>query len=208
MTGTIPSGASRQTPGIKPGPLAWPGYRQSLFLEFLPGILHVREGLELHVGELAADPLHLAHVLVLDDVARLRVDRDRPARAVCVLVLPDQSHGAVGVDLAFLFADDVVDRVHRVPLAHGHEARRGLFAVLLLPGGNEGLVGGAGRRRRVVVHGDDADRHVAHVGQLLVRSEERRVGKEWRSRGGTASWTRKTKGTGCTAESRSTTCMT
>src|SRR5690349_12670519 len=74
-----------------------------LVVDDLPGILHGRlHRLELDVLELAADPADLAQVLVLDDVTRLRVDRDRPARAVVALVMPQQVHGPVRIDLPFL----------------------------------------------------------------------------------------------------------
>src|SRR5262245_806226 len=64
-------------------------------LQFLPRILHRgANGLELDVGELPADLAHLAQILGLDDVARLRVDRDRAARAVRVLPALGDFHRA------------------------------------------------------------------------------------------------------------------
>src|SRR5258708_38576585 len=48
----------------------------------LQRVLHGIEGRELHGVELAIHLLDLADVDVLDDVARLRVDRDRSARAL------------------------------------------------------------------------------------------------------------------------------
>src|SRR5262245_24360743 len=150
--------------------------RSFLLVEFLPLVLHVRDRLELDVGELPAHLADLADVLVLDDVPRLRIDRDRSARAVRVLVAPPDLHRLFGVDLAALLPDRGVDRVHRVPGADRHEARRRLLAVFLLPRGDEGLVRRPVRGRGVVVHRDDPERRVAHVGKLF-RSEERRVGR-------------------------------
>src|SRR6185295_18314151 len=63
-----------------PPPFDGGGWR-SLFLRGLHRVLDVGDGGELDVVEFAADLLDLADVDVLDDVARLGIDRDRPARA-------------------------------------------------------------------------------------------------------------------------------
>src|SRR5262249_9211530 len=54
-------------------------------VELLPWVLHVGNRVELDVGELAVLHLGAPHVDILDDVAGIGVDHDRPARA---LVLP------------------------------------------------------------------------------------------------------------------------
>src|SRR6185312_4594005 len=62
-------------------------YRLRLFLlgiEFFPRILDLRDGCEFDIREMAADALDTADIDVLDDVAGLRIDGDRPARAVGV----------------------------------------------------------------------------------------------------------------------------
>src|SRR5688572_28026019 len=112
-----------------------------LLLEFLPGVHHCgTQRFELDVDQLAADPLHLAQVLGLDDVARLRVDGDRPARAVRVLPLLEDLHRPLRVELALLLLDRLDDDRRPVVGAHGDEVRRLVLAVLLLPGRDERLV--------------------------------------------------------------------
>src|SRR5512139_814409 len=54
----------------------------NLLLRGLHRVLDVRDGGELDVVELAAHLIDLADVDVLHDVARVRVDRDRAARAL------------------------------------------------------------------------------------------------------------------------------
>src|ERR1700757_5224176 len=66
-----------------------PSFRR---IGFLPRILDVRDGVELDVGDLAVHHLAAANIDVLDDVARLRIDRDRPARAVGVLPIRQDLH--------------------------------------------------------------------------------------------------------------------
>src|SRR6185437_7034485 len=88
----------------------------------LAGILDVIEGLELDVVELAADLLHFPDVDVLDDVARLRVDRDRAARALPLHSL----HGCdqlVALGIAIRLLQRLVDQVNAVIAADRHEAR-------------------------------------------------------------------------------------
>src|SRR6267378_544847 len=125
-----------------------------LLLQLFPGILHRgSDRLELDVGELAADLLHLAQVFVLDDVACLRIDRDRSPRAVRALVVLEHLHRLVGVELAVLRLDRLEDHGDAVPGAGGEEVGHFVGAVLLLPGGDEGLVGGTVRGSRIVMHG-------------------------------------------------------
>src|SRR6201995_318114 len=83
--------------------------RTSMSLLGLAGVLHVREGLELDIVELAVLLLDLADVDVLDDVARLRVDRDRAARALPLHAL----HGLdqlVAVGVAARLLERLVDQ--------------------------------------------------------------------------------------------------
>src|ERR1039457_961492 len=55
--------------------------RRATSLLRLAGVLDGLEGLEFDVVELAVDLLDLADIDVLHDVAGLRIDRDRAARA-------------------------------------------------------------------------------------------------------------------------------
>src|SRR5882672_7552734 len=125
-----------------------------LLLQLFPGILH-RGGdrLELDVGRLAADFAHLAQVLVLHDVARLGIDRNRAPGAVRALVALEDLHRLVRVELALLRLNRLEDHGGAVPRARGKEVRHFARAVFLLPCGDEGLVGGALGRRGIVVHG-------------------------------------------------------
>src|SRR5207247_1953915 len=109
-----------------------------LFVQLLPRILHRgAHGFDLDVGKLAADPAHFAQILVLHDVAGSRVDRDRSPRAVRVLEVLQELHGAVRVEPAFLLLDRVHDRGHPVPAAYGDEVGRLVRAVVALPCGDE-----------------------------------------------------------------------
>src|SRR5258706_15539960 len=112
-----------------------------LLLQLFPGVLDRRaDRLDLDVGELAVDLLHLAQVLVLHDVARLWVDGDRAARARRVLPLLEDLHRLVGIELALLLLDRLDDEGRAVVGAHRDEVRCLARAVLLLPGGDEVLV--------------------------------------------------------------------
>src|SRR6266571_2799862 len=80
----------RATRGADPPPTGEGLFRR---VELLPRILHVGDRVDLDVGEPAGLHVGAADVDVLDDVARLRVDHDRPARAVRVLpALEDRHH--------------------------------------------------------------------------------------------------------------------
>jgi hypothetical protein len=63
------------------GPIGRPGSAHGMPPVSLSGLLDRFEGLELDIVELAVDALDLAHIDVLHDVPRLRIDRDRSARA-------------------------------------------------------------------------------------------------------------------------------
>src|SRR5688500_10385241 len=140
-----------------------------LLPQLFPGVLHRgAERLELHVHQLAADLAHFAQVLGLDDVARLGIDRDRPARAVRELPALGDFHRAVRVELAFLLLDHLEDERGAVPRTDREEVRRLVRAVLLLPGRDERLVGRPVARRGPVEHGGHAERDVAHVRQLFL----------------------------------------
>src|SRR5690606_34283020 len=87
-----------------------------LLLQLFPRVLHRgREHLELHVGELAVHLAHFAQVFGLHDVARLRVDGDRPARAVGILPGLEDGHRLVRVDPALLLLDRLEDERGAVP---------------------------------------------------------------------------------------------
>src|SRR5207244_10383497 len=112
-----------------------------LLLQLLPGILDGgAHRLDLDVGELPVDLLHLAQVLVLHDVARLGIDGDRPARAVRILPVLEDLHGLLGIELALLLLDRLDDDGRAVVGARGDEIGRLARAILLLPGGDELLV--------------------------------------------------------------------
>src|SRR5215831_13824903 len=101
--------------------------------ELFPGILQlIRDGRDLDVLELAVDPPHLAQVFVLHDVARLRIDADRPAWTVWLAEVREQLHGALGPELAVLLVDRMHDRRHAVPAPHRNEVGRLVLPVRLL----------------------------------------------------------------------------
>src|SRR5258708_31999860 len=109
-----------------------------LLLQVFPGVLDRRaDRLDLDVGELAVDLLHLAQILVLHDVARLRIDGDRAARARRVLPLLEDLHRLVGIELALLLLDRLDDEGRAVIGAHRDEVRRLVPAVLLFPAAAE-----------------------------------------------------------------------
>src|ERR1035437_8000291 len=98
--------------------------RRATSLLRLAGVLDGLEGLEFDVVELAVDLLDLADVDVLHDVAGLRIDRDRAARAFPLHPL----HGfdeRVAVGLAAGLFQRLIDQMDAVIAAHGHEARAG-----------------------------------------------------------------------------------
>src|SRR5437899_4625982 len=142
------SSASIESVGVRP---------LLLRMQLLPRILQGGgERFDLDVREHAADAPHFAQIFVLDDVPRLRIDRDGAARARRVLVLLDDLHRPVRVDLALELADHMEDQLHRVVGADDEEAGEELLAVLLLVRGDERLVGRTVAGGRVVVRGDGA----------------------------------------------------
>src|ERR1700741_1369781 len=88
----------------------------------LAGVLHLLDDVELDVVELVAHGRHsldLADVDVLDDVAGLRVDQDRAARALEDLALHRLWQLLAALALARL--QRLVDDAHAVVAADGHE---------------------------------------------------------------------------------------
>src|SRR5262245_2304251 len=87
-----------------------------LLLRRLHRVLDGLERRELHIVQLAAGLLDLTHVDVLDDVAGLRIDRDRPARALPLHPL----HGTdqrISVGRAIGLLQRFIDQVHAVVAA-------------------------------------------------------------------------------------------
>src|SRR3954469_8935237 len=122
--------------------------RGSLPRIFLPGVL-----LELDVVKAVRLPLDPAHVDRLHDVARLRIDPDRSARAL--KLEPFESlHRSVAVDFGAPRAERGThgrDRGHAIVAADGHEVRAELFARDLGEGCLERGVLRGWVRRRVVM---------------------------------------------------------
>src|ERR1700693_4997516 len=88
----------------------------------LAGVLDRLKSLEFDVIEFAVDLLDLADMDVLDDVAGIRIDRDRAARALPFHPL----HGfdqLVAVGIAAGLLQRLVDQVDAVIAAYRHEAR-------------------------------------------------------------------------------------
>src|SRR5215470_13814395 len=61
-------------------------------VQLFPRVLDLRDRLKLDIGELAVNPLDTPHIDILNDVAGLRVNRDRPARAVRSLPGLEERH--------------------------------------------------------------------------------------------------------------------
>src|SRR5262245_38348735 len=100
----------------------------------LQGVLDRIELRELDVVELAVDLLDLADIDVLDDLAGVRIDRDRPARALPRHALHRADQG-VGIGLAAGLLERLIDQVHAVVAAERDEVRA-QPAVRLLEGGD------------------------------------------------------------------------
>src|SRR5687768_943199 len=115
--------------------------------------LHVRDRRELHVVELAADPLDSANVHVLHEVPLLWIKRDRAARARPARALHgiDERFAAGTVRLL----EALVDEVHAVVATDRHEVRA-YAACGLLEGVDESLVFRAVVGRGIMVRGDGA----------------------------------------------------
>src|SRR5687768_5963700 len=84
----------------------------------LAGIFHGLLHVELDVPQLAVLALDLADVDVLHDVACLRVDQHRAARALEHLALHRVEQRFSPLTLGGV--ERVVDHTHAVPAAHGH----------------------------------------------------------------------------------------
>ena len=116
---------------------------------------------------MAVHPLDPAQVLVLHDVAGLRIDHDGAAGAVVFPAL-EQVHGLVGIDLAVLGLDHVEDRGHAVVALDHLESRHLVLAELVLIGLDEGRIGRRLSDGGIVQHGDDVEGHIAHGVEPLV----------------------------------------
>src|ERR1043166_1884097 len=110
-------------------------------VELLPGVLHVRDGVELHIGELAVLYFGTAHIDVLDDVARVGIDHDRSARALVLPALEDR-HRLVAVEFAVRLFDHIEQRGRAVPAAGREEIGDRPGAIFRVPGGEERRVRG------------------------------------------------------------------
>src|SRR5215470_17258121 len=128
-----------------------------------PELAYRRIGEDHGVLELAAHPLHLAHVDVLDGIAPL-VDDHRPAGKVLELHLLEG--GQEGLAVLHLAVDrpDRLDDPPHVRVA-GLGVVRGYLARLGLEGLGVGLVGRVVEGRGVVERGIDAEGLVSHLGQ-------------------------------------------
>src|SRR3954463_5394647 len=129
------------------------------------GVLDGFEGLEFDVVEFTVNLFDLTDIDILYDIAGLRVDRDRAARA-----FPLQSfHGfdqRVAVRLAPGLSQRFIDQVDAVIPAHGHEARA--RPERLFVARDEFLVHRGGMCGRIQMRGDGAQRRVPHAVQQIV----------------------------------------
>src|SRR6266571_144055 len=95
----------------------------SLFLHpLLDRVLDVLDLVDLDVDQPAADFLDTADINRLDDVASLRIDSDRAARAFPFHALGGRDE-RLGVGLAAGLLQSFVDEVHAVPAANAEEVR-------------------------------------------------------------------------------------
>src|SRR5258708_5415163 len=108
----MPSNRTPTTISLSPGsPLGQKSDSRGLAGGSLSRILHFRKFIELHVPVLAAALLHASHVHGLHDVARRRVDRDRPARARELHVL-QELHRLVGIEVVAELLHHLADPPH------------------------------------------------------------------------------------------------
>src|SRR5438477_4983308 len=142
-------------------------------VQLFPGVLDLRDRLELDIGKSAVHLLDPAQIDVLDNVARLRIDRDRAARAFRVLPGLEKIHRFVGGELALCRLDHVEDRRHAVPAADREHVGDRLLGVDLVPGGEKRLVLWPGRRARIIAGADNAEREVALVRKFFVENDFR-----------------------------------
>src|SRR5690348_9011186 len=129
-------------------------------VHFLPRILDHREGFEFDVGELAVDLLDPADIDILNDVAGQRIDHERSTWAVGGLVVLEDLHRLIAVELAVGLLDEVIDHRHAVPTLDGDEIGHVVGAVFLVPGGDERLVGRPRGGGRIAARTDHAERNV------------------------------------------------
>src|SRR6202044_2643912 len=131
-------------------------------------VLDVIDHGELFFVQLAVRAFHhFGQIFVHDDVAGFRIDHDRALRAV-ELPAEQRLHRLVAVHLALGGLHRVHDGGHAVIAADRGEVGRRIGAVFLLPCGDEFLVLRIVEVGIVVMHGDQADRGVAHALQLDV----------------------------------------
>src|SRR5437899_8057869 len=125
----------------------------------LDRVLDVVDLVDLDVDEAPADLLDAADIYRLDDVAGLRIDGDRAARAFPFHALRSRDEG-LGVGLAAGLLQRLVDEVHPVPAADAEEVR--VASPSRVIGGHEFRI----RRGLVVVvvvkRRDQAERGIAH----------------------------------------------
>src|SRR5467141_1934550 len=139
----------------------------ALFLHpLLDRVLDVLDLVDLDVDEAPADLLDAADINRLDDVASLRIDGDRAARAFPFHALGRRDEG-LGVGLAAGLLQGFVDEVHPVPAADAEEVRvappgrvvggdefrvpRGLVVVVVVKGGDEAERGIAHDLQRILL---------------------------------------------------------
>src|SRR5215831_2302401 len=94
--------------------------RQNSLFQGSDGVLDGLERRELDILQLAIDLLDLAHVNVLHDVTRVRVDRDRPTRAFPLHAL-HRRYESVTVRASAGLLERLINDVHGVVAAHGYE---------------------------------------------------------------------------------------
>ena len=152
------------TPAGRPGRSS-----ESTFSRRLHRVFHVRNRFEFGIPQLAVLLLDLADIDVLDDVAGVRVDRDRAPRA-----FPRHPfHGAderVAIDRARGLPQRLIDDVHSV-VAADREKVCPHAIVCFADAVHEGPVLLGRMRRRVKVSGHRAEHDVAHVVQGVVVGE-------------------------------------
>src|SRR5467141_1217766 len=147
-----------------------------LFLSAFPGgVFYVLDPVERHVDVFVADLLHTADVDRLHHVARLGIDRHRPARAV-PLHSPGGGDQRLAVGVAAGLLQRLVDHVHAVVAADREEV--GVAAVHGVELLDELAVQRVVELVVVVPGGDHVERRLAHalqrrLGGCFARAEDR-----------------------------------
>src|SRR2546422_10813185 len=152
------------------------GHTTALTLRWLPELIDVEHRVDHGILQLAADRLHAADVR-RDHGVLLVVEPERAARRL-------EADLAERLQIARLVLHVPVHGPERLAAGLGGEIAEvivvhGIFPVLLLEDLHEALVLRGVERRRIGEPAHDADGRIA---DLAKRSEERRVGKECRSR--------------------------